>query len=91
LINSSRGYIQDENAIVEALNTGQISGAGLDVFEVEPLPKNSPLRKLKNVVLTPHSAPIMKALSWLSGMHSIISSEFLKGMNRNLLRLTMKK
>ena len=57
LINSSRGYIQDENAIVEALNSGQISGAGLDVFEVEPLPENSPLCKLNNVVLTPHSSP----------------------------------
>ena len=57
LINSSRGDVQDENAIVEALNSGKIFGAGLDVFEVEPLPKNSPLCKLNNVVLTPHSSP----------------------------------
>ena len=57
LINTSRGAIQDENAIYEALSSEQISGAGLDVFEQEPLPENSPLRKLKNVVLTPHSAP----------------------------------
>ena len=57
LINSSRGDVQDENAIYEALTSGQISAAGLDVFEVEPLPENSPLRKLENVVLTPHSAP----------------------------------
>ena len=57
LINTSRGEIQDENAIYEALRSEQISGAGLDVFEQEPLPENSPLRKLKNVVLTPHSAP----------------------------------
>ena len=57
LINTSRGYIQDENAIYEALCKDQIFGAGLDVFEVEPLQKNSPLRKLKNVILTPHSAP----------------------------------
>ena len=57
LINTSRGDIQHENAIYEALNSGQISGAGLDVFEMEPLPKDSPLRKLKNIVLTPHSAP----------------------------------
>ena len=57
LINTSRGAVQDENAIYQALISGQISAAGLDVFEVEPLPQNSPMRDLKNVVLTPHSAP----------------------------------
>jgi phosphoglycerate dehydrogenase-like enzyme len=57
LINASRGDVQNESDIYEALTSGQISAAGLDVFEVEPLPENSPLRKLKNVVLTPHSAP----------------------------------
>ena len=57
LINASRGDVHDENAIYEALVSGKISGAGLDVFENEPLPKKSPLCKLDNVVLTPHSAP----------------------------------
>jgi len=57
LINTSRGDVHDENAIYEALISGKISGAGLDVFEKEPLPKKSPLCKLENVVLTPHSAP----------------------------------
>ena len=57
LINASRGDVQDENSIYEALISGKISGAGLDVFEKEPLPKKSPLCKLDNVVLTPHSAP----------------------------------
>ena len=57
LINTSRGFIQDEEAIYEALSKGKIFGAGLDVFEVEPLQKQSPLRKLNNVLLTPHSAP----------------------------------
>ena len=57
LINASRGDVQDENAIYKALISGKISGAGLDVFVKEPLPKNSPLCKLDNVVLTPHSAP----------------------------------
>ena len=61
LINTSRGDVQDETAIYEALSSGQISGAGIDVFEVEPLPENSPLRKLKNVVLTPHSSPDMES------------------------------
>ena len=63
LINASRGDVQDENALFEALNSGIIYGAGLDVFEVEPLPDNSPLRKLKNVVLTPHSSPDMESYS----------------------------
>jgi len=57
LINASRGDLHDENAIYEALISGKLSGAGLDVFVKEPLPKNSPLCKLDNVVLTPHSAP----------------------------------
>ena len=61
LINASRGDVQDENAIYEALISGKISGAGLDVFEKEPLPKKSPLCKLDNVVLTPHSAPDMES------------------------------
>ena len=57
LINASRGDVHDEKAIFEALVSGKISGAGLEVFENEPLPKKSPLCKLDNVILTPHSAP----------------------------------
>ncbi len=57
LINVARGGLQDEVALHDALVSGKISGAGLDVFEEEPLPVHSPLRTLKNVVLTPHSAP----------------------------------
>lgn len=54
LINTSRGAIVDEDALVEALNENRIAGAGLDVFAVEPLPSSSPLRKMPNVLLTPH-------------------------------------
>lgn len=54
LINTSRGPIVDTNALVKALQEGWIAGAGLDVFEEEPLPKDHPLTKLDNVVLTPH-------------------------------------
>jgi phosphoglycerate dehydrogenase-like enzyme len=54
LVNTSRGAILDEDALVSALQSGPISAAGLDVFENEPLAADSPLRSLPNVVLTPH-------------------------------------
>jgi D-3-phosphoglycerate dehydrogenase len=54
LINTSRGAIVDERALVEVLKNGHLGGAGLDVFVQEPLPVDSPLRSLNNVLLTPH-------------------------------------
>jgi glyoxylate reductase len=54
LINTSRGGVVDTNALIKALKSGWIAGAGLDVFEDEPLPATSELTKLKNVVLAPH-------------------------------------
>ena len=54
LINTARGPIVDEGALVAALRAKRIAGAGLDVFDQEPLPANHPLRSLDNVVLTPH-------------------------------------
>ena len=56
LINTSRGKIIDENALIRALRKGNIMGAGLDVFEEEPLTQDNPLIQLDNVVLTPHIA-----------------------------------
>jgi phosphoglycerate dehydrogenase-like enzyme len=56
LINAARGAIIDENALIEALRSGHLAGAGLDVFEIEPLPPESPLRGMENVILAPHRA-----------------------------------
>jgi len=56
LINTSRGPVLDEAALIEALKAKKIAGAGLDVFETEPLPEASPLRALDNVILTGHLA-----------------------------------
>lgn len=54
LVNTSRGGLIDEAALVEALRERRIGGAALDVFETEPLPVDHPLRSLPNTVLTPH-------------------------------------
>jgi D-3-phosphoglycerate dehydrogenase len=56
LINAARGLIVDEEALVAALGSGKIAGAALDVYEVEPLPTDSPLLKFDNVLLAPHNA-----------------------------------
>jgi phosphoglycerate dehydrogenase-like enzyme len=54
LVNTARGPIVDEAALLETLQQRKIAGAGLDVFSVEPLPVDHPFRKLDNLVLTPH-------------------------------------
>ena len=58
LINTARGGIVNEADLIEALATNRIAGAGLDVFATEPLPSDSPLIAMANVVLTPHAAGI---------------------------------
>jgi D-3-phosphoglycerate dehydrogenase / 2-oxoglutarate reductase len=56
LVNTARGPVVDEPALIKALESGHLAGAGLDVFEAEPLPANSPLNKMSNVLLAPHLA-----------------------------------
>ena len=56
IINVSRGPIIDEQALIRALQDGEIAGAGLDVFDEEPTPSDNPLLKMDNVIVTPHSA-----------------------------------
>ncbi len=60
LVNTSRGPIVDETALIETLERRAIAGAGIDVYDVEPLPQDHPLRSLDNTVLTGHTAYVMR-------------------------------
>lgn len=80
LVNTSRGPIVDEAALVDALRRGAIAGAGLDVFDEEPLPAGHPLIGLDNVVLTPHLGYVVKesyAIYYRDAVEDILS--FLDG------------
>jgi phosphoglycerate dehydrogenase-like enzyme len=62
LVNTSRGPIVDEASLIEALANGTIKGAGIDVYDIEPLPKTHPLRSLDNAILTGHTGYVVKEL-----------------------------
>lgn len=62
LVNTSRGPIVDEAALIDALTAGRIAGAAIDVYDVEPLPAQHPYRKLENVLATPHIGYVVRGL-----------------------------
>lgn len=70
LINTARGGVLDEEAMIEALKSGHLGGAGLDVYAVEPTPADNPLLSLENVILSPHMAAhtddALKAMSMIA-------------------------
>ncbi len=76
LINISRGGIVDEKAITLALKERRIAGAGLDVFEKEPLPPDSELWSLENIVITPHAS------SWIPENNEMICERFIDNLKR---------
>lgn len=78
VINTARGSIIDESALIEALRKGWIAGAGLDVFEIEPLPEESPLREMNNVLLAPHNSNNSPA-AW-EKVHRSSLNNLLKGL-----------
>ena len=61
-VNVGRGAAVEERALIRALQNGHLSGAGLDVFEVEPLPEESPLWEMENVVVSPHATDMIPSL-----------------------------
>ena len=86
LINTARGPIVDEGALIEALRSNRIAGAGLDVFDVEPLPPGHALTQLDNVVLTPHCAGVTPEVLEAGLALAIENVEsFLSGINCNVV------
>ena len=86
LINTSRGPVVSEAALIHALETGHLGGAGLDVYDQEPLPDNHPLRRFDNVVLLSHRG--YATVEILCGRYEYAManiSSFLDGKPTNLL------
>lgn len=89
LINTARSELVDTNALVMALNRKSILGAGIDVFDEEPVPNTHPLMALNNVVLTPHIGfKTKEALQRLAEVAIQNIKSFLIGSDKNLLRYT---
>jgi len=79
-VNASRGEVVDENALIEALQQNKIAGAGLDVFEQEPLGDNHAFFSMQNVILTPHNAALTAEATVRMSLHAAIGiDEVLSG------------
>jgi len=87
LINISRGAVVDEPALIRALQEGWIAGAGLDVFDPEPLPANSPLWHLPNVIISPHVSGVTPhygtraAEIFLRNLHAFLANDLASMVN----------
>lgn len=86
LVNTSRGPIVNEAALIDALRNRRIAGAGLDVYDVEPLPADHPLRRLDNVLLSPHTGYVTRES--LSAMYTSVVKDivaFAEGKTINVI------
>ena len=73
LINTARGALVDEKALIDALGEERLAGAAMDVFEIEPLPVDSPLIRMSNVMLSPHNANSSRE-AWERVHHNTINN-----------------
>jgi D-3-phosphoglycerate dehydrogenase len=80
LINTARGPVVDEAALLAALEQGQLGGAGLDTFDIEPLPTDHPLTQRSNVILTPHVAGVTRDAALQVAL--MTADNILQGLNR---------
>ena len=87
LINTSRGPIVDEAALIDALKNNRIPGAGLDVFDIEPLPDTHPLRSISNTVIIPHLGyATMKTIGTVQGTAENVRSVDGKKLTNDVAR-----
>ena len=86
LINTSRGPVCNEAALVDTLQRGAIAGAAIDVFGIEPLPRNHPFRKLDNVILTGHTGYVVRE-AWAMGYGGMVDDirSWLDGIPGNVI------
>ena len=86
LVNTARAYVVDQRDLIEALENGEIGGAAIDVYWIEPVPVNHPLLKMRNVVCTPHMAGLTTDVDgWSGKMMGDEVIAYLKGEPRKYL------
>jgi D-3-phosphoglycerate dehydrogenase len=92
LVNTARGAVVDEKALINALSRGRIKSAGLDVYEHEPIEKDNPLLALENVVLTPHNAVMNQdAITRLMSQNGIQVERAMNGIYDNVVNPNVLK